>query len=121
MISMNLLLTRRPTHILVSDASCPSGLGGYSVTNGMAWRHEIDPLTTHSRHMTKSELEQAGVSIHIQESGEKDKTIINHLDCNTAHRTLELQKTHIGNQETNSLNNSMKKAMTSHWQLRRRQ
>ena len=51
------------------------------------------------RQMTKQELEQEGVSISIQESGENGKTVINHLDCNTAHRTLGLQKNPIGNQD----------------------
>jgi hypothetical protein len=51
------------------------------------------------RHITKQELEEAGVTISIQESGEKNKTIINHLDCNTTNRTLGLQKTPIGNQD----------------------
>jgi hypothetical protein len=51
------------------------------------------------RHITKQELEKSGVSISIQESSKKDKTIINHLDCDTAHRTLGLQKTPIGNQD----------------------
>jgi hypothetical protein len=51
------------------------------------------------RPTTKAELDQDGVSISIQESGEASKTIIQHLDCSTAHKTLGLQKTPIGNQD----------------------
>lgn len=36
-ISMNLLTNRIPTHITVTDA-CPTGIGGFSVTTGRAWR-----------------------------------------------------------------------------------
>jgi hypothetical protein len=49
--------------------------------------------------MSKDELENAGVSISIQETGEEDRTTIKHLDCATAHKTLGLQKTPIGNQD----------------------
>ena len=50
-------------------------------------------------HMSKEELERAGVTIAIQETGETGKTIINHFNCNMAHKTLGLQKTPIGNQD----------------------
>ena len=39
-ISLNLLTFRRPTHIFWSDA-CPSGMGGFSLTTGKAWRFQI--------------------------------------------------------------------------------
>jgi hypothetical protein len=42
-IKINLLTYRRPSHILFSDA-CPSGLGGYSVNTGKAWRWKIPQL-----------------------------------------------------------------------------
>jgi hypothetical protein len=51
------------------------------------------------KHMSKDELENAGVPISIQETGEEDRTTIKHLNCATAHKTLGLQKTIKGNQD----------------------
>jgi hypothetical protein len=39
-ISLNLISCRQPTRILRSDA-CIHGIGGYSLTSGIAWRWEI--------------------------------------------------------------------------------
>ena len=46
-ISLNLLTTRKPNHLLLGD-SCPSGMGGFSIRTGMAWRYQIsaDEFTT---------------------------------------------------------------------------
>ena len=63
MISMNLLTTRRPTHILFSDA-CPGGLGGYSITTGQAWRHKINPSTTNPK-VSNNLLEFIGSVVQI--------------------------------------------------------
>ena len=41
-ISINLLTTRQPTHILFSN-SFPGGLSGYSITSGKCWQLELDP------------------------------------------------------------------------------
>lgn len=43
-VSMNLLTTRMPTHILLSDA-CPHGMGGYSIGSGRAWHLQVPPGT----------------------------------------------------------------------------
>ena len=40
-ISLNLLTLRRPTHVYFADA-CPTGMGGFSVSTGVAWRCELD-------------------------------------------------------------------------------
>ena len=48
---------------------------------------------------TKEELETMGVTIQVQEAGEAAATKIKHLDCATAHRTLGLHKTPMGNQD----------------------
>jgi len=39
-ISLNLLIYREPDYILRVDA-CPQGLGGYSLTTGVAWRYKL--------------------------------------------------------------------------------
>ncbi len=39
-INLNLLTHRRPNHILFSDA-CPTGLGGYFINTGNAWRWKV--------------------------------------------------------------------------------
>lgn len=36
-VSMNILTFRRPTNLVISDA-CPSGMGGFSMASGKAWR-----------------------------------------------------------------------------------
>jgi hypothetical protein len=62
----------------------------------LSWKFDEEGAPSH---MSKEELEKAGVTIAIQETGESGKTIINHLDCNIAHKTLGLQNTPIGNQD----------------------
>ena len=42
-INFNLITIRRPTNITITDA-CPSGLGGYSIRTGRAWRIELGPI-----------------------------------------------------------------------------
>ena len=49
--------------------------------------------------MTKQELEEAGVTLQLTEGDNTNQQEIKHLDCSTAHRTLGLQKTPIGNQD----------------------
>jgi hypothetical protein len=49
--------------------------------------------------MTKQELEAAGVNIHLTKNEDNGPQVIRHLDCSTAHMTLGLQKTPIGNQD----------------------
>jgi hypothetical protein len=41
-INFNLVTIRKPTNITITDA-CPSGLGGYSIKTGRAWRIELVP------------------------------------------------------------------------------
>ena len=41
--NLNLLSIRRPTHILFSDA-CPGGLGGYSLSSGLAWQFDLSNI-----------------------------------------------------------------------------
>jgi hypothetical protein len=44
-VSLNLLTIRRPTTVVISDA-CPTGMGGYSIRSGKAWRFQFPtPLT----------------------------------------------------------------------------
>ena len=50
-------------------------------------------------HTTKDELEAMGVMIQVQEAGKAAPRMIKHLDCATAHRTLGLHKTPMGNQD----------------------
>jgi hypothetical protein len=63
MVSMNLLTTQRPTHILFLDA-CPGGLAGYSITTGEAWCFQIDPSQTHPKVSNKL-LEFIGAMVQI--------------------------------------------------------
>ena len=42
-INLNLLSIRRPSHILFSDA-CPGGLGGYSLSTGLAWQLDLSNI-----------------------------------------------------------------------------
>ena len=39
-MDINLLVYRMPNHIICMDA-CEFGLGGYSLTTGLAWRWEV--------------------------------------------------------------------------------
>jgi hypothetical protein len=49
--------------------------------------------------MTKQELEAVGVNIQLTKNEDNGPQVIKHLDCSTAHKTLGLQKTPIGNQD----------------------
>jgi hypothetical protein len=62
----------------------------------LQWKFDEEGIPSH---MTKEELEETGVQIKLTEPGEEHKTIITHHDCATAHRTLGMQKTPIGNQD----------------------
>ena len=44
--NLNLLAIRRPSHILFSDA-CPGGLGGYSLSTGLAWQLNLSDTDFH--------------------------------------------------------------------------
>ena len=62
-ISMNLMSVRRPTHMLFSDA-CPGGLGGYSVTIGLAWQFNLAGLNIDPR-VSNNLLEIIGAVVQI--------------------------------------------------------
>ena len=61
----------------------------------LLWKFDEEGVPSHT---SKQELEEAGVTIAIQEKGKDQPTEINHIDCNTAHRTLGVYKTITGNQ-----------------------
>jgi hypothetical protein len=62
------------------------------------WKFDNEGVASH---MTKAELEEPGVQIRLIEPGEVQatETEITHHDCSTAHWTLGMQKTPIGNQD----------------------
>jgi hypothetical protein len=61
----------------------------------LLWKFDEEGVPSHT---SKQELEEAGVTIAIQEKGKDQPTEINHNDCNTAHQTLGVYKTITGNQ-----------------------
>ncbi len=63
-ISLNLLTYRRPSHILFSD-TCPTGLGGYSINTGKAWRWKIPPEFSESVQSKNNILEFLAAVITI--------------------------------------------------------
>jgi hypothetical protein len=59
-------------------------------------------------HMSKQDLEDSGVKIHIHENGKDQPTEIKHLDCDEAHRTLGVYNTITGNQKEQKKQTSQK-------------
>lgn len=51
-ISFNLITLRLPTNIIITDA-CPTGIGGFSITTGAAWRLDISRFS----HVPNNSLE----------------------------------------------------------------
>ena len=56
----------------------------------LQWKFDDEGVPSHT---SKQELEEAGVTIAIQETGKDRPTEIKHINCNTAHRTLGVYKT----------------------------
>jgi hypothetical protein len=50
-INLNLLTHRKPTNITITDA-CPTGMGGFSVSSGKAWRWYFDDPILHLHNNT---------------------------------------------------------------------
>jgi hypothetical protein len=63
-INMNLLTFRRPTNITITDA-CMSGIGGFSVTTGRAWRHYFTSSMSH-HHINTIEFLASVVGIWLE-------------------------------------------------------
>jgi hypothetical protein len=64
-ISINLIVTRRPSRLCWSD-SCPFGIGGYSLVTGFAWRIRI-PVDSiiYGSNLVNNLLEFLGMAINI--------------------------------------------------------
>ena len=62
----------------------------------LQWKFDEEGVPSH---ISKQELEEAGVKIAIQEQGKDQPTEITHIDCDTAHRTLGVYKTITGSQK----------------------
>jgi hypothetical protein len=64
-ISINLIVTRRPSRLCWSD-SCPFGIGGYSLLTGFAWRIRIPTGSViYGLNLVNNLLEFLGVAINI--------------------------------------------------------